>query len=154
MIMLRSIILFLIVGLLSACSQLNFNQDNSFTDKDILSAVGMAPIHTQRGSSVAEKELLAMRASKLDAYKELSEQLYGLQVGGAVDMQSEVITRDSTQTFTDGTIRGAKVVRSYKAGDNYITELELNLGFMRRINENVSSQATIKVPSSSGQTTF
>lgn len=152
--MLRSISLLLILGLLSACSQLNFKKDESFTDQDVLTAVGMAPISTQRGSSLAEKEIQAMRASKLDAYKELSEQLYGLQVGGTVDMQSEVITQDNTQTFTDGIIRGAKVVRSYKAGENYITELELNLGFMSRINENVSSQATIKVPSNEEKTTF
>ena len=49
-------------------------QPNAFP---ILRATGYAIISKQPGPSQDEKTLQAMRASKLDAYRELSEQVYG-----------------------------------------------------------------------------
>ena len=42
--------------------------------------VGYAVIEVQNGSSVEEKRLMAVKASKLEAYKSLVEQLYGQYV--------------------------------------------------------------------------
>ena len=38
----------------------------------VLSAVGYAPIESQRGNSDNQRSLMAIRASKLDAYRELA----------------------------------------------------------------------------------
>lgn len=43
----------------------------------VLKAIGYAPISSQRGESDSMKLIMAMKASKLDAYRELTEQVYG-----------------------------------------------------------------------------
>ena len=45
-----------------------------------ISAVGYAPISAQRGQDDSTKMLMALKASKLDAYRELTEQVYGQKV--------------------------------------------------------------------------
>ncbi|MEC8227150.1 MAG: flagellar biosynthesis protein FlgP, partial [Pseudomonadota bacterium] len=48
----------------------------------VLTAVGYAPIASQHGGSDSEKSIMAMKASKLDAYRELAEQVYGQRING------------------------------------------------------------------------
>lgn len=49
----------------------------------VLNAVGYAPIEKQSGDSAQVKDLNAMRASKLAAYRELAEQVYGNELPAA-----------------------------------------------------------------------
>ena len=68
-------------GLLGGCSafydkyvQWSYEKPETFP---VIYAVGYAPISLQHGTSDTEKMLNAIRASKLDAYRELAEQVYG-----------------------------------------------------------------------------
>ena len=45
---------------------------------DWLTAVGYANISEQKGRTDEERQVRAMRASKIDAYRELAEQVYGM----------------------------------------------------------------------------
>lgn len=76
-----------------------------------------------------------MRASKLDAYRELSEQIYGLRISATTSLSNQQLGPENTDGAVDGVIRGAKVIRSYPVGDSYVTEMELNLGLMERMKQ-------------------
>nr|WP_192867691.1 LPP20 family lipoprotein [Thaumasiovibrio occultus] len=101
----------------------------------LLNAVGYASISSQRGDTVEEKQVRAMRASKLDAYRELSEQVYGLRVSAEATMRDQSLETEYNDTSTDGLIRGAKVLKSYMVGDNYVTEVQLDLDLMERLKD-------------------
>lgn len=92
----------------------------------VLKAVGQAPISLQKSSNDTQKMLLAIKASKIAAYAELAEQVFGQQVNGKTSMLNLVVGDNELKTSINGVIRGARVVRSYPVGDTYTTELELD----------------------------
>jgi hypothetical protein len=69
---------------------------------------------------------MAIKASKIAAYAELAEQVYGQQLQGKVTMADLLIEDQSLTASVQGIIRGAQVVKSYPVGDVYTTELKLN----------------------------
>ena len=91
-----------------------------------LSAIGYAPVDQQRGATNEERVLQAMRASRLEAYRELVEQVQGIQVDGESSVADMLLQNDSLRAQVSGIIRGAEVVRSYPVGDYYATELRLD----------------------------
>jgi hypothetical protein len=94
----------------------------------ILKAVGYAPIDSQRGDSDSAKLIMAMRASKLDAYRELAEQVYGQRLEGNQSVSSLVVESETLKASVEGVIRGAEVVKAYPVGDDtYVTELSLDM---------------------------
>lgn len=99
---------------------------NKPDDFPILRSTGYAVISRQVGPSSSEKYMQAMRASKLDAYRELSEQVYGVYVKSNVRLRDTVQTSNRIQGDVEGVIHGARVIRQYPSGDSYVTELELD----------------------------
>ncbi len=98
------------------------------TEYPVLTAVGYAPIGSQMGVNDAEKNIMAMKASKLDAYRELAEQVYGQRINGKQSLANMVINNAQLQASVEGVIRGAKVVKAYPVGDDtYATELQLDM---------------------------
>ncbi len=100
----------------------------------VISAVGYAPISVQKGLSESSKMLMAIKASKLDAYRELTEQVYGQKVSSNQSLASLVIQNTRLESSVQGVIRGAKVVKSYPVGnDTYATELELDFKLVNEL---------------------
>ncbi|GAC27195.1 LPP20 family lipoprotein [Brumicola pallidula] len=94
----------------------------------VLSAVGYAPISAQLGSDESTKTLMAIKASKLDAYRELAEQVFGQKVDGEQELANLILTNNQLKSSVEGVIRGARVLKSYPVGeDTYATELELDM---------------------------
>ena len=93
----------------------------------IIKAVGYAPISLQKGQTDSQKMILAIRSSKLDAYRELAEQVYGHNIQGATSVQGMIASNDNLKAKVNGLIRGAKVIKNYALGDIYTTELELDM---------------------------
>lgn len=104
-------------------------------NQNTLTAVGYASISEQTGRNEEEKQVRAMRASKIDAYRELAEQVYGLRVSARADLQDQRLGVETTSGAVDGVIRGAEVIRSYKVGDSYVTELLLDIEKMDRLRD-------------------
>ena len=92
----------------------------------VLKAVGYAPLSQQPGASEQERMLMAMKASKLEAYRELAEQVYGQRIDAKANMQQMMVGNDQLSSSVSGIIRGARVVKTYPVGDVYATELELD----------------------------
>jgi len=94
--------------------------------------VGYAPISAQPGSSESQRALLAIKASKLEAYRELAEQVYGQKISAGTTVQNSVAHNDQLQSQVQGVIKGAQVIKSYAVGDTYATELQLD---MKRVHD-------------------
>jgi hypothetical protein len=121
----RSILVIVSILLLSACSI--FNNDEHKTAEYEFIAIGYATITAQVGASQDIKMLNAIKASKLEAYKELAEQVYGVMLTSENSVQEYQLQADGLKTKVKGLVRGAKVIRSYHEADIYITELGLNM---------------------------
>jgi hypothetical protein len=120
-------------------------------EDNILVAVGYASISEQKGRNDEEKRVRAMRASKIDAYRELAEQIYGMRVSGRADLEDQRLGVERTSGAVDGVIRGAEVIRSYPVGDSYVTELQLDIDKMDRLRDYGEVQ---QVPKKRQQTLF
>lgn len=125
------LILLALLGLLTACSNVNDKyieyKIEPPTEFAVLKATGYAPISSQQGVNDTAKILNAMQASKLAAYRELSEQVHGQQVAGQSSFNDLIVGNSSFKSSVQGLIRGAKVVQTYPVNEDiYATELELD----------------------------
>lgn len=92
----------------------------------IIHGVGYAPISLQKSPHETQRMLMAIKASKIAAYLELAEQVYGQQVSSKTTMADMLIDNQQLASSVQGLIKGAKVVKSYPVGDTYTTELQLD----------------------------
>lgn len=92
----------------------------------VISGIGYAPISIQKSEHETQRMLMAIKASKIAAYVELAEQVYGQQVNSKTTMADMLISNQQLTASVKGLIRGAKVVKSYPVGDTYTTELQLD----------------------------
>lgn len=106
----------------------------------VLKAIGYAALSSQPGNSESERMLNAMRASKLDAYRELAEQVSGQEIHSGTSYKSRSLQGESIEASVSGIIRGARVVQTYPVNDDvYATELELDFKRVFELYENTSS---------------
>ena len=92
----------------------------------VLRATGYAVFSKQPGPTKSERMIQAMRASKLDAYRELTEQLNGLYINSETGLKNTRQAKDTLTSQVEGFVHGASVIRQYPVGDTYATELELD----------------------------
>ena len=105
-------------------------------------SVGYAPISSQQGDNFDLQLLNAIKASKLEAYKELAEQIYGVLIKAENSVRNAHLKEDKIEAHVKGVVRGAQVLKSYHRGDVYITELELNMQRLPFLRASEFSQST------------
>ncbi len=111
----------------------------------VLKAIGYAPIAAQLSDSDTGKMLQAMKASKLDAYRELTEQVYGQKIDGNTSVEQWIVQDSQVDATVRGVIRGAKVVRQYPVGDDlYATELSLDMAVVHDLYLSVAKPKQLK----------
>lgn len=94
----------------------------------VLRVSGYAAMSVPMDKSTLRERLLTMRASKLDAYRAMAEQLYGASLYGNSQVDQMILKSDQFKTLVDTTIRGARVVDVKELQDGgYETVLELTL---------------------------
>ena len=95
--------------------------------RETLVATGYAVISTQNHKVAAQQRLLAIRASKLDAYRSLVEQVYGQQLDATTTVADMTVMSDTFRTRVEGVIYGAVLVSITPVGeDTYETTLSLD----------------------------
>jgi hypothetical protein len=133
----------LLALLLTACSGnrvVDYDVAEKPDDFPVLKAVGYAVINIQPGPSQSEKMLQAIRASKMDAYRELAEQLNGQQVKAHSSYKDLTQTSNALDVSVAGMVRGARVVATYPRGNTYATEMELDTRTLYNINQLMADQ--------------
>jgi len=128
----------LAIGLssLTACKTVNlsdalFKESNLVSPlvekRETITATGYAVVSVQSHRNQAQQRLMAIRASKLDAYRSLTEQVYGQQLDASATVADMVLTSDTFRTRVEGVIYGAKLVSITPVGeDTYETTLSLD----------------------------
>ncbi len=133
----KSLLMGTLLATLSACSHYPSYADNDYafpqpTKK--LTATGYGTAEKSDKYSRSQIKLMSMRSSKLDAYRSLSEQIYGVHLTGITTVENMIITHDSYKSFVDAYLRGAKVLRTvsinkdmYAGDDTFETVVEIEL---------------------------
>ena len=95
--------------------------------RETLTATGYAVISVQNHRNPAQQRLMAIRASTLDAYRALTEQVYGQQIDATSTVADMTVTSDSFRAKVEGVIYGAILVSITPVGeDTYETTLSLD----------------------------
>ncbi len=101
---------------------------------DNLTATGYAVISVQNHKHPSQQRLMAIRASKLDAYRALTEQIYGLQLDANSTVADMVVTSDNFRSKVQGVVYGAALVSITPVGeDTYETTLSLDKGMVAEL---------------------
>lgn len=130
----------LMVGLvaLTGCKSINLSVSKTESDakfispplvekRETITATGYAVVTVQNHKNPAQQRLMAIRASKLDAYRNLTEQVYGQQLDASSTVADMVVTNDTFRTKVEGIIYGARLVSITPVGeDTYETTLSLD----------------------------
>jgi len=95
--------------------------------RELLTATGYAVISIQNHRNPAQQRLLAIRASKLDAYRALTEQVYGQQLDASTTVADMTVMSDGFRARVEGVIYGAVLVSITPVGDDtYETTMSLD----------------------------
>ncbi len=97
-----------------------------FSEPIRISAIGYGAESTYEGYTEGQRMLTSIRASKMDAYRALAEQVYGVRVNGSTTVSSMVAKNDSFRVYVDAYLRGAEIVSINPIGNgNYETVVEM-----------------------------
>jgi hypothetical protein len=100
--------------------------------RETLVATGYAVISVQNHKNPSQQRLLAIRASKLDAYRSLTEQVYGQQLDASTTVADMTVMSDTFRAKVEGVIYGATMVSITPVGDDtYETTLSLDQHVVR-----------------------
>ena len=97
-----------------------------------ITATGYAVISVQKANTRLSRDFGQLELPKLDAYRVLMEQVYGLQLDSDATVQEIVIQNDNFRGKVQGVIYGAKLVSISPVGDDvYETTLSLSNNVVR-----------------------
>ncbi|MEK9848284.1 MAG: LPP20 family lipoprotein [Rhodospirillaceae bacterium] len=101
-----------------------------------ITAVGYAAMSTQPSKNKSERRLMAIRAARILAMRQLTEQVHGIKIDGDATVLDAVVQSDTVRTRVSGIIRGARTTRVSPVGtDNYEVAMELDRSTLRNIVE-------------------
>jgi hypothetical protein len=113
--------------------------------RESLTATGYAVISVQNHRLPAQQRLLAIRAAKLDAYRSLTEQVYGLRIDATATVADMVVQNDTFRSRVEGVIHGATLVSITPTGDDtYETTLSLDRAVVQDLRALYLSQVMAK----------
>lgn len=114
--------------------------------RESLTATGYAVISIQNHRLPAQQRLLAIRAAKLDAYRSLTEQVYGLKVDATATVADMVVQNDTFRSRVEGVIHGATLVSITPTGDDtYETTLSLDRAVVQDLRSLYLGQLVAKI---------
>lgn len=92
-----------------------------------LRGLGFAQIAGQPGKTTNERRLMAIRAARVDALRDLAEQVHGIRLSATTTVGQAVVADDRLTAMVSGTIRGARTLRvTPKGQDSYEVEMALD----------------------------
>lgn len=91
-----------------------------------ITGVGYGAENGFEGFTDGQRRLMAIRASKLDAYRALAEQIYGIKIDSNTSVATLTAQNDSFRARVNAVVRGARIVSiTPMADNNYETVLEV-----------------------------
>ena len=94
----------------------------------VLRVVGYGAMDTDKKKSEVQRRLMAIRASKMDAYRAMAERVYGTSVQGSTTVRDMVVQNDRFRSYVETYMHGARVVASDVLPDGSVeTVLEMTI---------------------------
>jgi hypothetical protein len=91
-----------------------------------ISAIGYGTESLYEAYTPGQRRLMAIRASKLDAYRALAEQINGVKVEGNTTVGAMAVKSDSFRARVNALVRGGRVISvTPMADNNYETVIEV-----------------------------
>ena len=100
------------------------------SERNNIVATGYAVISVQPHDNPAQQRILSIRASKLDAYRSLMEQVYGQYLDATTTVGELVVQSDTFRARVQGVIYGAYLVSITPVGED---TYEVTMSLDRRI---------------------
>lgn len=103
---------------------------NSFAESKptVVRVRGFSALPVANDQSLAKRRLMAIRASRLDAYRALTEQIYGTALAGSTQVQDLVAESDRIKAWVESYIQGARVLAVHEQEDGTVeTEMTLTI---------------------------
>jgi len=113
--------------------------------RETIVATGYAVISVQNAKVPAQQRLLAIRASKLDAYRALAEQVFGQYLDATTTVADMTVMSDSFRARVEGIIYGATLVSITPIGDDtYETTLSLDKAAVQALRSLYPTQVQVR----------
>lgn len=115
----------------------------------IVTATGYAAMMTNKRLTKSQARIMTLRSSMLDAYRNLSERVYGLKIDGSSSLSNMVMQNDELRTYVDAYLVGAKVVSQREHEDGTfetVVEMALQENFRQCLSSsNVQTDPNCKI---------
>ena len=122
----RYLLAFLLLSL-SACAT---QKPMPLPPPKTLSAIGYGTVSREQQYRLtpAQRKLIAIRASRMDAMRVLAEQIYGVRLHGTTTVEDMAAKNDHYRAYVDAVLRGARVKTVTSTDrDTYETIMEVDL---------------------------
>ncbi|MDK2778853.1 MAG: LPP20 family lipoprotein [Pseudomonadota bacterium] len=126
----------------------------------VLRVVGYGAMDTVKNKTEVQRRLMAIRASKMDAYRAMAERVYGTSIQGSTTVKDMVVQNDRFRTYVETYMHGARVVSTDVMPDGSVEtvlEMVIDQGFRNCLQTmdsqrfNVDCRAPLGAPSAAGQ---
>lgn len=119
-------------------------------DPIIVNAAGYSAPISSKQLSKSQARLMSLRGSKLDAYRNLSERVYGLKIDGTSSLSNMMMQHDELRTYVDAYLVGAKVISQRELEDGTfetVVEMALQENFRACVSspESIRSNPTCQI---------
>ena len=125
----------------SNCAITNIAKKNCFLR---LETTGVGVVPCSGACSTAQARVMARRAAIVDAYKSLTEKVYGVKINGRDTVKNMILQNSSVRSYVEGLIRGAQIEEeSFKDGVyNVVMSIRIDIkewnDFIKKSGSNIS----------------
>lgn len=117
----------------------------------VLRVVGYGAMSSDAKKSKIQQRLMAIRASKMDAYRAMAERVYGTSIQGSTTVRDMVVQNDRFRTYVETYMHGARVVSTDVMQDGSVEtvlEMVIDQGFRNclQTNDNQRFNVDCRVP--------
>ena len=92
-----------------------------------ITGVGFSAVSIQPGKNLNQKRIMAIKAARLDALRQLTEQIHGIQLTGSTKIAEAIVQSDTLRADIQGVILGARTVKiEPSSSDTYAVAVEID----------------------------
>ena len=92
-----------------------------------ITGVGFSAVSIQPGKNLNQKRIMAIKAARLDALRQLTEQIHGIQLTGTTKIAEAIVQSDTLRADIQGVILGARTVKiEPSSSDTYEVIVEID----------------------------
>ena len=92
-----------------------------------ITGVGFSAVSIQPGKNLNQKRIMAIKAARLDALRQLTEQIHGIQLTGSTKIAEAIVQSDTLRADIQGVILGARTVKiEPSSSDTYEVAVEID----------------------------